>query len=265
MKAYELIEWLNEHHPQKFAEDWDNVGLLVGDDQKEISHVFLALDLTEPVLDEAVASGADIILTHHPMIFSGIKKINNHTFTGRKILRLIKEDIPYFAMHTNYDVMGMAELAGKVLELSEPEVLEVTGSMQSESGEVPVGIGRVADLAQPMDLKSCAEMVKKAFDLPNVKIFGEPDMQVHRLGVFPGSGKSAISVSLEKGVDVLVTGDIDHHEGIDAVAQKMAVIDAGHYGVEHIFIADMEHFCREKFPEAEIRTAKIRQPFWVLT
>ena len=145
------------------------------------------------------------------------------------------------------------------------EVLEVTGSMHSESGEVPVGIGRVADLAQPMDLKSCAEMVKKAFDLPNVKIFGEPDMQVHRLGVFPGSGKSAISVSLEKGVDVLVTGDIDHHEGIDAVAQKMAVIDAGHYGVEHIFIADMEHFCREKFPEAEIRTAKIRQPFWVLT
>ena len=108
-------------------------------------------------------------------------------------------------------------------------------------------------------------MVKKAFDLPNVKIFGEPDMQVHRLGVFPGSGKSAISVSLKKGVDVLVTGDIDHHEGIDAVAQKMAVIDAGHYGVEHIFIADMEHFCREKFPEAEIRTAKIRQPFWVLT
>ena len=265
MKAYELINWLNIRHPQKFAEEWDNVGLLVGDDQKEISHVFLALDLTEPVLDEAVAAGADMILTHHPMIFSGIKKINNHTFTGRKILRLIREDIPYFAMHTNYDVMGMAELAGKVLELSEPEVLEVTGSMHSESGEVPVGIGRVADLAQPMDLKSCAEMVKKAFDLPNVKIFGEPDMQVHRLGVFPGSGKSAISVSLEKGVDVLVTGDIDHHEGIDAVAQKMAVIDAGHYGVEHIFIADMEHFCREKFPEAEIRTAKIRQPFWVLT
>ena len=61
MKAYELIEWLNEHHPQKFAEDWDNVGLLVGDDQKEISHVFLALDLTEPVLDEAVAAGADMI------------------------------------------------------------------------------------------------------------------------------------------------------------------------------------------------------------
>ena len=72
MKAYELISWLNIRHPQKFAEEWDNEGLLVGDDQKEISHVFLALDLTEPVLDEAVAAGADMILHHHPMIFSGI-------------------------------------------------------------------------------------------------------------------------------------------------------------------------------------------------
>ena len=115
MKAYELINWLNIRHPQKFAEEWDNVGLLVGDDQKEISHVFLALDLTEPVLDEAVAAGADMILTHHPMIFSGIKKINNHTFTGRKILRLIREDIPYFAMHTNYDVIGMADLSADYL------------------------------------------------------------------------------------------------------------------------------------------------------
>ena len=97
-----------------------------------------------------------------------------------------------------------------------------------------------------------------------MKIFGEPDMQVHRLGVFPGSGKNAISVSLEKGVDVLVTGDIDHHEGLMRL-RKNGSNDAGHYGVEHIFIADMEHFCREKFPEAEIRTAKIRQPFWVLT
>ena len=228
--------------------------------EKEMSQ-----NMCEKIEESAAGFGADMLITHHPMIFMAMKKINDENFIGRRVLKLIRDDISYYAMHTNYDVMGMAELAGEVLELSEPEVLEVTGSMHSESGEVPVGIGRVADLAQPMDLKSCAEMVKKAFDLPNVKIFGEPDMQVHRLGIFPGSGKSAISVSLEKGVDVLVTGDIDHHEGLDAVAQKMAVIDAGHYGVEHIFIADMEHFCREKFPEAEIRTAKIRQPFWVLT
>ena len=223
MICREIIKEIEARFPKHYAMEWDNVGLQVGRSDKEVKRIYLALDATDEVIEEAADWGADMLITHHPMIFKAMKKINDEDFIGRRVLKLIRDDISYYAMHTNYD------------------------------------------LAQPMDLKSCAEMVKKAFDLPNVKIFGEPDMQVHRLGVFPGSGKSAISVSLEKGVDVLVTGDIDHHEGIDAVAQKMAVIDAGHYGVEHIFIADMEHFCREKFPEAEIRTAKIRQPFWVLT
>ena len=107
MKAYELTSWLEKKYPSDAAEDWDNVGLLAGDDTNEISHVFLALDLTEETLAEAIEDGADMIITHHPMIFSGIKKINNHSFTGRKILTLIQKGIVYYAMHTNYDVLGM--------------------------------------------------------------------------------------------------------------------------------------------------------------
>ena len=159
MKAYELIEWLNEHHPQKFAEDWDNVGLLVGDDQKEISHVFLALDLTEPVLDEAVAAGADMILTHHPMIFSGIKKINNHTFTGRKILRLIKEDIPYFAMHTNYDVIGMADLSADHLKLQDTREADSGG--ETEAGTTQRDVVRHGVARIPVSFSVTAKWLKK--------------------------------------------------------------------------------------------------------
>lgn len=96
MKAYELTSWLEKKYPAAAARDWDNVGLLTGDDTREISHVFLALDLTEETLAEAVKNGADMILTHHPMIFSGIKKINNHSFTGRKILTLIQKGIVYY-------------------------------------------------------------------------------------------------------------------------------------------------------------------------
>ena len=185
MICREILKEIEARLPKHYAMEWDNVGLQVGRSDKEVKRIYLALDATDEVIEEAADWGADMLITHHPMIFKAMKKINDEDFIGRRVLKLIRDDISYYAMH--------------------------------------------------------------------------------RLGVFPGSGKSAISVSLEKGVDVLVTGDIDHHEGIDAVAQKMAVIDAGHYGVEHIFIADMEHFCREKFPEAEIRTAKIRQPFWVLT
>ena len=81
MKVKELTEWLGGNFPAAVAEDWDNVGLLTGDDESEVKHVFLALDLIEAVLDEAIQAGADMIVTHHPMIFSGIKKINNHSFT----------------------------------------------------------------------------------------------------------------------------------------------------------------------------------------
>ena len=93
MKVKELTEWLDSVYPSDMAEHWDNVGLLVGDDDAEVTHVFLALDLTETTLEEAVRAGADMIITHHPMIFEGQKKINNHSFTGRRILKLIRNGI----------------------------------------------------------------------------------------------------------------------------------------------------------------------------
>ena len=253
MKAYELIEWLNEHHPQKFAEDWDNVGLLVGDDKKEISHIFLALDLTEPVLDEAVKVGADMILTHHPMIFSGIKKINNHTFTGRKILRLIREDIPYFAMHTNYDVIGMADLSADYLKLQETKVLTVT----DESGEQPEGFGRVGKLAQPMTLGEFGKYVKECNRLPDVRVYGELDRKIEMVAICTGSGKSMIRDVMAAGADVYVTGDIDYHTAIDTMADGLAIVDAGHYGTEYIFAEAMAKELKEAFPREE----KVSQNF----
>ena len=111
MKVKELTDWLGGNFPAAVAEDWDNVGLLTGDDESEVKYVFLALDLTETVLDEAIRAGADMIVTHHPMIFSGIKKINNYSFTGRKIISLVRHGISYYAMHTNYDVCRMGEQA----------------------------------------------------------------------------------------------------------------------------------------------------------
>ena len=126
MKVKELTCWLSGQYPPSVAEDWDNVGLLVGDDTKEVNHVFLALDLTEDTLSQAVESGADMIITHHPMIFGSIRKVNNHSFTGRRILSLIRHDIQYYAMHTNYDILGMADLSADYLQLTDREVLSVT-------------------------------------------------------------------------------------------------------------------------------------------
>ncbi len=258
MICKELLEKIESRYPKSFAMQWDNVGLLVGRSDKDVKKIYIALDATDEVIDEAIAFGADLLLTHHPLIFKALKQINDFNFISRRVLKLVQNDISYYAMHTNYDVMGMAELAGDILQLSDTEVLEVTAPEAQE------GIGRVANLDKEMSLAECASFVKDKFKLPSVKIFGSADRRVQRIAVSPGSGKSMIGAALIKEADVLVTGDIDHHEGIDALAQGMAIIDAGHYGVEHIFIEDMKQFCQKNFIDIEVRTTNIHHPFWIM-
>ncbi|MBU5482402.1 Nif3-like dinuclear metal center hexameric protein [Blautia sp. MSJ-19] len=260
MKVRELTDWLDHRYPVGMAEHWDNVGLLVGDDEAEVNHVFLALDLTETTLDEAIAVGADMIVTHHPMIFEGQKKINNHSFTGRRILKLIRNGIQYYAMHTNYDVLGMAELSADYLKLTEREVLAVTA--QTEHGEE--GFGRVGKLPHRMTLRECGEYVKEAYELNDVKVYGDPDRIVYKAAVCTGSGKSMIPDVLAKGAEVYVTGDIDHHTGIDAVAQGLTIVDAGHYGTEYIFMNAMQKVLEENFASLKITCAKVKSPYMIL-
>ena len=218
------------------------------------------MDATDEAIEEAIANGADMLLTHHPMIFKGMKRVTQEDFIGRRIIRLIQNDMVYYAMHTNFDVMGMADLAADYLGISDTRVLEITSV--SETGEE--GIGRYGSLKKEMTVRECCEEVKQAFSLENVKVFGDLERKVKTAAISPGSGRSVISNALQAGVDVLITGDIDHHEGIDAVAQKLTVIDAGHYGVEHIFIPYMEQYLKREAKELEIAVQPRTFPFQII-
>ena len=260
MECKKVIEILEKQSPKSYACDWDNVGLLVGREDKEIQKIYIALDATDEAIEEAIANGADMLLTHHPMIFKGMKRVTQEDFIGRRIIRLIQNDMVYYAMHTNFDVMGMADLAADYLGISDTRVLEITSV--SETGEE--GIGRYGSLKKEMTVRECSEEVKQAFSLENVKVFGDLERKVKTAAISPGSGKSVISNALQAGVDVLITGDIDHHEGIDAVAQNMTVIDAGHYGVEHIFIPYMEQYLKREAKELEIAVQPLTFPFQII-
>lgn len=257
MKCQEIINVLQKQAPEHYACDWDNVGLLVGDSQKEIDKIYIALDATEETIEEAAALGADMLLTHHPMIFKGLKKVNTEDFIGRRVMSLIRSDISYYAMHTNFDVKGMAELAAQRMKFKDCEVLEVT----CEDEEGLQGIGKIGMLPEAMNLRTCAEQVKEAFHVEQVKVFGDLGAAVTKAAICPGSGKSVISEALKAGVQVLITGDIDHHEGIDAAAQGMAVIDAGHYGIEKIFIPYMKQYLEENTKGLTILEQPEKQPF----
>lgn len=258
MECGQIIEKIEERYPRSYAMEWDNIGLQAGRAKKEVKRILIALDADDAAVEQAVSGNVDMLITHHPLIFKPVSRINDEDFIGRRLLKLIQNDISYYAMHTNYDVLGMADLAGEMLQLKNPQVLEITNTEDSLEG-----IGRVADLEIPVTLEECAGWVKKVFSLPGVRVFGEPSQKITRIAVVPGSGKGFIGQALEKKADVLITGDIGHHEGIDANAQDMAVIDAGHYGIEHIYISDMEKFCRDNFPGIEVQVMKIQHPFWI--
>lgn len=258
MLCREIIDVIERTYPKHAALEWDNVGLLVGRTEKEVKKIYVALDATEEVIETAVKVGADMLITHHPLIFSPLKKITDEHFIGNRVVKLLQRDISYYAMHTNYDVLGMAELSGEILGLQNGDVFEVTDA------ENHVGIGRIGELKRSMSLQECCELVKEVFNLPTVRLFGNKETLVKRVAISPGSGKKMTQVALEKEAQVLITGDIDHHEGIDAVAQGLAIIDAGHYGLEHIFIKDIVEYLEKHIDNISVEKAEIIHPFQIV-
>ena len=260
MLCKEIVQVIEAAYPREAALDFDNVGLLAGRAEKEVKRVYIALDATDAVIDRAVEAGADMLITHHPLIFSPLKKVTDEDFVSRRVVKLIQNDISYYAMHTNYDVLGMAELAEKILGIRNSEVLDIT----MEKDGKPEGIGRIGELEKPMTLEECCVYVKHKLNLGSLKVFGDMQAEVSRLAISPGSGKTAIAAAIAKGADVLVTGDIGHHDGLDAVEQGLAVIDAGHYGTEYIFIDDMRRFLEDKLPVLDVITTPVIHPFQVI-
>ena len=257
MRLKDVMIKLEELSPLAMAEEWDNSGLMCGRKDKEVSSVLLAVDATDEVIEEAVLSGADLLLTHHPLIFKGIKSITEDSICGRRLLKLIQADVACYAMHTNFDVIGMADEAADRLGLVEPEVLNITfeDSLSKE------GIGRCGRLKNPMSLKECAEMVKEVFLVENVRVYGDLKDRVSRVAVSPGSGGDMVKYAVRHKADVLITGDIDHHEGIDAVAEGLDIIDAGHFGLEKIFVGYMKDYFKKEMPDMEVSAASQKEPF----
>ncbi len=260
MKCYEVMERLEELSPKMYAEDWDNVGLLVGRREKEVRKIYIALDATDEVIEEAVLAKADMLLTHHPLLFSPIKNLSSENFIGRRLLRLARHDIAYYAMHTNFDIMGMADAAADEIGLRKAQVLDIT----YEDEIAKEGIGRIGKLPSIMTLRECAEHVKRCFHIDAVKVFGDLDATIETAAISPGSGKSVIIHAVNKGADVLITGDIDHHSGIDANAQGLYIIDAGHFGLEKIFIPYIKEFLQREFRDAMLFTHPLTSPYRIV-
>lgn len=262
MQVAELIQILEELAPAELACSWDNVGLQAGRRSSEVHKVYVALDATDQVVEDAAAQGCDFLLTHHPLIFEPLRKVNEDTLAGRRLLRMIESGMSYYAMHTSYDAApeGMAARAARRLGLTRTVPMEPAGSFDENSAE-PAGIGRVGTLAAPMTVKELASFVKERFSLPFVTLYGgEENPLVERVAVLPGSGKGEIDLARQLGVQVYVTGDLGHHPAIDAAAWGLPLIDAGHAGLEWIFIPHLKEYLQQRAPELKVVTGPIAVP-----
>ena len=243
MKCNNILDNLLKVMPRELAMSWDNVGLLAGSKEKEVKNIVVCLDLSEKLIERAISLKADLIVSHHPLIFSPIKNVTDETSVGKRLVSLIKNDISYIALHTNYDIAAgcMSDLVAERIGLK-GEPLEKTASMEDED----VGIGKVGDLEKPLKISEIAKLVKERFNLPHLRIFdGGEDRLLSRIAISPGSGKGMYKAAYEKRASLLISGDISHHDAIDALELGVATIDAGHYGLEHIFIADMAQRLRD--------------------
>ena len=268
MKCRQIIDILEELAPHNFAESWDNCGLSYGNNDIDVDKVLIALEPTENVIEQGIIQGANMIITHHPMIFSPIKSLSCDKVIGRKITKLAKNDIACYAMHTNMDVAVMASVAAEKLGLQDVIRLEVTEDNPYciDGKMTAIGLGSVGKVTEGISLKECCELIKDRFDIDRIRVVGDLQKNIDRIAILPGSGKSYINKAIKEKADVLITGDIDYHSAVNALEEGFCLIDAGHFDTEHFFVEYVAKYLKKKLDSYGIKVdiATEKSPFTII-
>ena len=221
----DIAKILSEMAPARLAEDWDNVGLQVGRNEKEVRVILCALDFSAAVLEQATQLHADIIVTHHPAIFRGIKQLTDLDWHTALLLEAARKDIAVYSAHTNLDSVagGVNDVLANLLELNNVEGFSEEDTLQ--------GIGRIGALKEATDLDAFAEKVKRVLKLQHVTVV-PAGRKVHKVAVCGGSGMDFLDYAVQAGADTYVTGDVKYHDAQDAQGKHINLIDATHQATE---------------------------------
>ena len=249
-KVKDVFEYLNRLAPVTLKEDFDNVGLLVGDGENEVHKIMVALDITDEVICEAVSFGAELIVSHHPVIFDPMKAVLRSELGGRKIYNLIKNDISAICMHTNLDIAesGVNDALISILGASSAGYLEYTST---DADGIKHGCGRVGELENEMALSDFLSICKENLKSNGLR-YHDAGLNVKKLAVMGGSGGSAVALAKELGCDTYVTADVKYNNFLDAKELGINLIDADHFCTENVIVPILNDELCKAFPECEI-------------
>ncbi len=228
IRIIDIINIIESIAPPALAEDWDNVGLLVGSQNAAVKKIMVTLDVTSRVVDEARENNVDLIVSHHPVIFTSMKSITDDG-NGKLLLSLIESGIAVYSAHTNFDKAqgGMDDTLSSVLGLT--NVKPLTGALT----DYDRGFGRIGELNEEVLL---SEYLKRLYDKLHVEvidIIGDKDKTIKKVASCAGAGGEFIIDAKKAGADVFITGEIKYHEAINGLDMDMGVVALGHHTSEY--------------------------------
>jgi dinuclear metal center YbgI/SA1388 family protein len=245
----DIVRVMETIAPADLAEEWDNVGLQIGDYHWSVKTLAVALDPSLETVEEAHNKNADMLITHHPLIFRPLITINFHTPIGSIIQKAIQYQMAIFAAHTNLDKSeeGLNDLFARRIGLQNLRVLQILSAAENARQTVnPLfgmdrvqGIGRVGDLKQAIELQDLAASIKKKLNLQNVRFAGKFDLVITKAAVCTGSGSDLLKSFYASGAQVYISGDLKYHDARDIEAAGLGIIDIGHFASEHLVVAEL--------------------------
>lgn len=251
MKTREVIEYLNYKFLPKYQESYDNAGFLLGDLESEYKGALVTVDITPNTVDEAISNDLSLIVSHHPLIFTGMKRITNADETGRMVTKLIKNNISVYAAHTNLDNLdwGINGILAEKLNLINCHILRPIDTQTDN-----IGAGMIGHLPHPMPLMDFLTMVKEKLGLPVIRTSQLPNeernnshtllhpetshISIQKVAICGGSGSFLISDAKREGADIYMTGDLKYHD-FQRAEDNLILADIGHY--------ESEQFAKEIF------------------
>lgn len=256
----DLTRYLESIAPLHLQESYDNAGLLTGHPAMVVTGVMTALDMLEPVIDEAIEKGCNVVVAHHPIIFKGLKRLTGEHYVERVVIKAIRAGIALYAIHTNLDSIldhGVNERIGQRLGLTNLCILDPRPD--TEDGR-PVGIGVLGELPEPISFEAFIRLLKSKMGCAMVRHTRWDERLIQKVAVCGGSGSFLLPRALAMQADAFVTADYKYHEFFEA-DDRILIADIGHYESEQFTINLLDELIRNKFSNfASHSTTVIKNP-----